>query len=285
MSDVPFSGLPAADTLTGDEIVPLVQAGDTKRTTATDLAALAPGGGGDGGATGLYPSSGDPNDDPTVPSPPPDPRSLAFDRDSQGLNVWKWGSFETYADNFDRATLGTVGPNGNPYIGTPNWTITAGQLDTTVGGQHFLAVDTGMVNADASVKLIDNGIANHGLVFRYTDPDNWVGVIMNQDGNPPTVYVFVRTVGNYALPASWTGLAVPAGKILRATLTGNELAVWYDGVALGPPTTGSATVTGHVGVTRVGVMLYGVGHLDDFTFTVGGEAPSWRTTGKGLGVG
>lgn len=45
MADTKFSGLPAADALTGDEIVPVVQGGASKRTTAQAIANLGGGSG------------------------------------------------------------------------------------------------------------------------------------------------------------------------------------------------------------------------------------------------
>lgn len=51
-----FTELPAADALTGVEIVAVVQDGVSKQTTAQDIADLAPGGGG-GGVDSVAPST------------------------------------------------------------------------------------------------------------------------------------------------------------------------------------------------------------------------------------
>jgi hypothetical protein len=220
-----------------------------------------------------YASSGDPNSDVTVPSPPPNTRALCFDRASAGLDVWKWDTPPggTYTDTFD-GTLSDPAPNGAPYTSTPSgtWTISGGVIhaDGASGSLRYRTADWADADPDVSVTLDGNG-DNLGIVLRYVDANNWVRFVADTSNTYLTAYIG----GSHNSWASYSG-GGGAGVVLRAVAVGNVYTLYRAGSLLGTYTdTGNHFLT----ATTHGLISLGttVGFRDLTVVTAGGGSPVW----------
>lgn len=245
--------------------------------TDFDTSWQTPSGGGGGG--NFYASSGNPNDDVTVPSPPDDVRALAYDRDSVGLDLYKWDVAETisYTDTFD-GTIDDPAPNGADYTSEPSdtWTQTAGILHADGGSFRFRTADWG--DGDADVTVVLNGSAdNLGVGLRHTDSDNWVRLVADNSN----MYLDANIAGSFVNWATYGG-GGGSGVELRLVADGNVYTAYRDDVLLGTFTdTGSNFLT----VPNHGVMAQGTSvGFQAITVVVpnplGGY--SWLPVGSGL---
>jgi hypothetical protein len=268
-------GTPAA----GDRIPYVEDPAGTPALKLVDVADLA--GGGSGGA--LLASSGDPNDDPTVPSPPADVRALAFDRDSSGLDLYKWDiPTGTYVDNFVGTNgtnlIGATASNGATWTGLGTWTIESNTATQTGGaGDRRLVADWGSADVTVSMPLL-TAHNEDGLVLRENTAANR-RLILKKSGS--TDLVFQRwTAGSYVNIALWT-ISVTDGMILSITLNGEDWSVSFNGTVMGSGTSGTLTPT--VADTFHGLEAYGTTSFDSLTVEIAGTSPAWVPVGSGLG--
>lgn len=146
----------------------------------------------------------------------------------------------TYVDNFNRASLGTLAPNGATYTNQVNWAIVASTVvanDASYGGNWaHLLFDCGA--ADYTVQGDITSVApsdNFGVMGRFTNINNWVGVLGN--GGSGAVYLQARIAGVDTVWGFFDNVTVPAS--LRLTVAGNEYDAYADGNLLGSYTDGT----------------------------------------------
>jgi hypothetical protein len=140
----------------------------------------------------------------------------------------------TYTDDFNRASLGTLAPNGATYTNQTNWEIVASTVvanDLSYGGNWaHLLFDCGA--ADYSVQgdiTSAAGSDNFGVMGRFSDINNWVGVLGN--GSNGNVYLQARIAGVDTVWGFYNNVTVPAS--LRMDVTGNSYDAYADGNLLG----------------------------------------------------
>lgn len=160
-----------------------------------------------------------------------------------------------YIDEFD--TVETNAPNGEPYEGTAWWSVVDGILTPTVGADQYRTVDIGATDLDMRTRVVEGG-ENAGLVYRWTDAANWVGVSINDPPgpDPPHIYVFTRTAWNYAVVANWPATVTKPCE-LRIRVVGDVLDVWVDDTLIGTTSTSA-----HAGATKAGLWTLPWGTFD-----------------------
>jgi hypothetical protein len=234
-----------------------------------------------GGAGGLYPSSGNPNADPTVPSPPGDVRALAFDRDSGNLALYSWRVADsiTYVDNFTEADgtnlIGSIAPNGATYGGVGTWTIQGNRATQTggAGGQRLIA-DWGAADVTVSLPMLAS-YSEVGLCLRVDVAAGNRFVAKVSGGG---IYL-QRYEGDLYMGALGGWSVTPGdGKILQVSLAGTAWEVSFDGAILG-----SGTDSHYLTNTVHGIETYGTTSFDNLTVSVPGSGNfEWVSLGSGL---
>ena len=234
----------------------------------------------------LYGSSGDPNLDAEVPSPPDNvAKARAYDvDDSDKLYYWdEVGIVSTAEVDTFTGSNGTVietgtytGPNGEEYTKRGPVTIQSNTC-TTVGSVFHEGIwrETGSADGKLSVKIASPGADKYGLRLRCTDYENYVAVYIDHDTDD--VKIAVQYGATWAVIKTWVDAGLsPTGKVLACEFIGATYKVWFDGVELGTFTDpGDNFLT----PTKHGVVSYGsAAGFDDLTWTPpGGEAsgPGW----------
>jgi len=266
-------GTPAA----GDRIPYVEDPAGTPALKLVDVADLAGG----GGSGALLASSGDPNDDPTVPSPPADVRALAFDRDSPTLDLWKWDAAGgTYVDNFvgtnGTTLIGATAPNGATYTGAGTWTIESNTATQTggAGGRRLLA-DWGSADVIVSLPMLAS-YAEDGLALRVNEAAGDRFVVKVSGG---AIYFQRYEADAYVGAVGSWGISTGDGKVLTVALAGTAWEVTFDGTALG-----SGTDSHFLSNTVHGIEAYGTTSFESLTVEVdGGGTTLWVPVGSGLG--
>lgn len=139
----------------------------------------------------------------------------------------------TYVDDFNRASLGTLAPNGATYINQVNWAIVASTVvanDASYGDWAHLLFDCGAVDYSVEGDIVSAGpFDNFGVMARFTDINNWVAVLAN--GTNGSVFLQARIASVDTVWGLWDNGTVPTSLLLDAA--GNTYDVYADGGLLG----------------------------------------------------
>lgn len=271
---------PTGTPTTGD-LVPYVEDPDgMPALKLVDVSAL--GGSGEGA---LYASTGPPNGDPTVPSPPPDTRALAFDRDSDALDLYKWdisGGNITYERDFTAGAPLGVAPNGAAWDGNghESASISGGAVHLAYAAAQTLVANFEEGDFDVTVTL--DGAAggdgpNLGVCARWQDATNYVCL----SADATSTYLSLRLAGSFVYPwAIYSSAASGAGVVLRLVGVGNEYTAYRNGVLLGSYTD---TDNNFLTVTNHGLFAQDTTTgFRDLSVTVPDSGETWVAVGSGL---
>lgn len=187
----------------------------------------------------------------------------------------------TQTDDFNRASLGANGPNGNAWEGGSTWTVSSNRLVSPSGSSgalYKLVYNTTFANADLQAWM-DGGTlpsaTDAGLTFRWTDNSNCFYAGLTQDSGAHIGFLVIRKVeaGVDTSLAEWdlTGESFSFPCTLRLRINGSAITAYIDGTNLGAPDTGSASSSFNSTATRHGFYTYGSGSLtalfDDWSIT------------------
>jgi hypothetical protein len=203
MANIKISQLSAAATLTGTEEVPVVQGGNTVRTTAQDIANL--GGGGGGGATtisalGSNITAGEPviiNSDGTVTSVVP--TAPVFPAPSLPYSDSTYQGTPNYSAGISIADLHVGRTKTSPH--NPNIKITAYIDQGSSNSLNFIITQsdqTGIAFVQPSSVMITNNVYHFDFQFDPFNP-NLILVIYN-NGSTQGQYLYINHVGSASVP-------------------------------------------------------------------------------------
>lgn len=162
-----------------------------------------------------------------------------------------------------------------------NWEINSNEAEATgssPGGAGWVATFDGG-DADGDAEVVVSGIANNtstqGLVFRYSDNDNFWAVFVRRDngGSGDHVRLFKRESGSYSVIGGWSGSQ--SSYTISVNTNGNSIDVSIDG-------TSRITTTDsfNASETRYGIRQGTSGNcvFDDFEFDDSSVASSITIT-------
>jgi len=175
----------------------------------------------------------------------------------------------TQSDDFNRASLGANGPNGNAYQGLGTWATSGSTvlLAPTNAQYNTLVYNTTYADCYISVDILDNPTASYsGLSFRWTDADNRFEVSWDLGVGTVIISKYEASVGTSV--CSWTAAAPSVPFNLKLRLSGNAFTLYIDGVDQGAPDTGTASSSFNNTATRHGLWHFG-------NSTTGGTFDNW----------
>lgn len=152
--------------------------------------------------------------------------------------VFGSGAPSTIYDDFDvDAGLGA------PWVITDGaWIKSLGLVSRETSGVSIITQDTGVTDGRVTAVQADEAQNNHGLVFRYTDEDNYVSLVQSS------------SFGNWVLKSVVAGVAVQTevivgphvdGTVIDVVLSGDRAYFYFDGVeSASSPVTISTNLSG-----------------------------------------
>lgn len=174
----------------------------------------------------------------------------------------------TQSDDFNRASLGANGPNGNAYQGLGTWATSGSTvlLAPTNGQSNTLVYNTTFADCYISADILDGPTSSYsGLVFRWVDNDNWFAAEWDPSSGDITIVKREATVETTV--AYWNETAT-APFTLKIRMSGNAFTVYIDGVDAGTPDSGTASSAFQNTATRHGLWHFG-------NSTIGGTFDNW----------
>ncbi len=257
MSNIPISSLPVAVSLTGEEQVPLVQAGTTKRTTTGAISALPIGQGtANSGISFITVSSSF--------SALPNSRTLAA---ASPVTITDNGTGHTIVVGLSftpgTGTVTSVGLSGgttgltisNSPITTSGTMTIAGVLNVSAGGIGTSTLATGLV-------LIGQGTSPIKVVANAT-----AGYVLTATAGAPTFQAPSGGISSIALSGGTTGLSVTGSPLTsNGTLT---LGGFLNGTAIATNTITFTQVQQVAGLSVIGVAGTATANAAAITATAG----------------
>ena len=163
----------------------------------------------------------------------------------------------TQTDDFNRASLGANGPNGNAWEGLGTWataTSTVLQAPTT-GQNNTLVYNTTFADAFIETDVLDGPTSSYsGLCFRWTDNDDYFAAQWDTVGG--NITIVKREAASGSTVAFWNE-AIAAPFNLKLRLSGDAFTVYIDDVDLGAPDSGTASSSFQNTATRHGFWHFG----------------------------
>jgi len=163
----------------------------------------------------------------------------------------------TQSDDFNRASLGANGPNGNAWEGLGTWataTSTVLQAPTT-GQNNTLVYNTTFADVFIEADILDGPTSSYsGLCFRWTDNDNYFSAQWDTVGG--NITIVKREAASGSTVAFWNE-AITAPFNLKLRLSGDAFTVYIDDVDLGTPDSGTASSSFNNTATRHGFWHFG----------------------------
>lgn len=242
-TNAPISSLPTASTLTGSELVPLVQGGVTSKSTAQAIANLAPGGGGGGTPGGSntyvqYNGSGAFTGDINFTYVSPGALTLGSNSRSTGIlnlsgttngtvTIQPQGAAGTY--NFNLPT--SAGTSGLPLISGGGGTapMTWGDISVSGGGTGLATLTSGIIyKGNGTSPIAASALSDNGTLVTSTEPfdvttNSYVIELANAGTTGTTLNKLVKvSSGGKALIAATTDTSGIIGVVIGgAGTTGN----------------------------------------------------------------
>jgi len=174
----------------------------------------------------------------------------------------------TQSDDFNRASLGANGPNGNAYQGLGTWSIGASTVLTspTNAQGNTLVYNTTFADCYISVDIVSGPVSSYsGLCFRWSDADNYFSVQWSADTGAFNIIKREATVETSV--CAWTD--VPSTPFtVKLRMSGNAFTLYVNGVDLGTPDSGTASSAFNNTATRHGLWHFG-------NSTIGGTFDNW----------
>jgi len=164
----------------------------------------------------------------------------------------------TQSDDFNRASLGANGPNGNAYQGLGTWSIGASTVLTAPTNAQGNTLVYNTTFADAFIEadiLTGPASTTSGFAFRWTDSDNYLFLYWDPSGS---LAMFKREAASETFLCSWSDTLV-APFNLKLRFSGNAFTVYADDVDLGTPDSGTASSAFNNTATRHGTYHFGNG--------------------------
>lgn len=176
----------------------------------------------------------------------------------------------TQSDDFNRASLGANGPNGNAWQGLGTWAVSASTvlLSPTDAQRNTLVYNTTYADAFIEADILDNPTSSYsGLCFRWTDDDNYLSVQWDTaGGGDVSIIKREATVGTSV--CGWSNVAPTAPVNLKLRFSGDAFTLYIDGVDQGTPDSGTASSAFNNTATRHGFWHFGNG-------ATGGTFDNW----------
>jgi hypothetical protein len=163
----------------------------------------------------------------------------------------------TQSDDFNRASLGANGPNGNAWQGLGTWAVSASTvlLSPTDAQGNTLVYNTTFADCYIEVDVLDNPTSSYsGLCFRWTDNDNYFSAQWDTVGG--NITIVKREAASGSTVAFWNE-AITAPFNLKLRLSGDAFTVYIDDVDLGTPDSGTASSSFNNTATRHGFWHFG----------------------------
>lgn len=180
-------------------------------------------------------------------------------------------------DNFNRAdsttSLGTPSDSGSAWlVAGGTWGIASNQgYRVDIGSYAFAYLETSVAEGDVQVTLAVCDNPYDGPLCRFTDDQNWVGVLAGDASNE--IYLYKRIAGTYTQLGSTYAGAVAAGDILKLSFSSTAYTVYQNTVSRI-----TATDSSHNTITKHGILsntgTAGGGRFDTFSFVGAAAAGS-----------
>lgn len=167
----------------------------------------------------------------------------------------------TQSDDFNRASLGANGPNGNAYQGLGTWSIGASTVLTspTNAQSNTLVYNTTYADAFIEIDLLDNPSSSYsGLCFRWSDNDNYLSVQWDTSSGGD-VSIIKREATVETSVCGWTAVAPAVPFNLKLRFSGSAFTLYIDDVDQGAPDSGTASSAFNATATRHGTWHFGNG--------------------------
>lgn len=166
----------------------------------------------------------------------------------------------TQSDDFNRASLGANGPNGNAYEGLGTWSIGASTVLTapTNAQSNTLVYNTTFADAFIEADILTGPASSYsGLAFRWTDADNYLS--LQWDPGSGDVFIIKREATVETSLCSWTAAAPSAPFNLKLRFSSSAFTLYIDDVDQGAPDSGTASSAFNATATRHGTWHFGNG--------------------------
>lgn len=144
-------------------------------------------------------------------------------------------TIQQQVDTFDRASLGSTGPNGAAYEGDAGWSIDSSmylKAPLSQTGYKNIVWDSGVSDADISIDIQEipaSGVA--GICFRYWFAGYYMRCVVNNIGS---VVTLSEVENNSATTVTRWQFTPETPESLRCVFEGDAITVYFNGNEMQP---------------------------------------------------